>query len=155
MEYTPLKYQFDNQAFQQEYLLHKFLPYQVYDNLKYVLDIRKTEKNSIEEKINKAIMDLRLESIASQKVYKLSLYEKYLASIARLTFRKLDVVLIDNIFEELTPQETKELLKLFKKHFINKNTAIIIATSDENIAKSIATRTLFLEYGAISKEIKD
>ncbi len=127
----------------------------VYDNLKYVLDIRKTEKNVIEEKINKAIIDFRIESIASQKVYKLSLYEKYLASIARLSFRKLDVVLIDNIFEELTQQEVKELLKLFKKYFINKNTAVIIATSDENIAKSIATRTLVLEFGAITKEIKD
>ena len=88
----------------------------VYDNLKYVLEIRKTDKGVLEETINKAIIDFRLESIADEKVYKLSLFQKYLVSIARLSFRKLDIVLIDNIFEELSAQENKELLKLFKKY---------------------------------------
>ena len=125
----------------------------VYENLKYVLDIRNVDKNALEETINKAIIDFRLESIADQKIYKLSLFQKYLASIARLSFRKLDVVLIDNIFEELDPAETKELIKLFKKYFVNKNTVVLLATSDENIAKSIATRTVCLEYGVITKEI--
>lgn len=125
----------------------------VYENLKYVLDIRNVDKNALEETINKAIIDFRLESITDQKIYKLSLFQKYLASIARLSFRKLDVVLIDNIFEELDPAETKELIKLFKKYFVNKNTVVLLATSDENIAKSIATRTVCLEYGVITKEI--
>ena len=125
----------------------------VYDNLKYVLDIRKTDKNVLEENINKAIIDFKLESIVDQKIYKLSLFQKYLVSIARLSFRKLDIVLIDNIFEELDANETKELIKLFKKYFINKNTLVLIATSDEKIAKSVATRKVYLEYGAITKEI--
>jgi len=125
----------------------------VYDNLKYVLDIRKTDKNVLEENINKAIIDFKLESIVDQKIYKLSLFQKYLVSIARLSFRKLDIVLIDNIFEELDATETKELIKLFKKYFINKNTLVLIATSDEKIAKSVATRKVYLEYGAITKEI--
>lgn len=125
----------------------------VYDNLKYVLDIRKVDKATLEESINKAIIDFRLESIADEKIYKLSLFQKYLVSIARLSFRKLDVVLIDNIFEELSQQEVKELLKLFKKYFVNKNTTVLIATSSEEIAKNIATRTLELEYGVIKKEV--
>ena len=125
----------------------------VYDNLKYVLDIRNVDKATLEESINKAIIDFRLESIADEKIYKLSLFQKYLVSIARLSFRKLDVVLIDNIFEELSQQEVKELLKLFKKYFVNKNTAVLIATSSEEIAKNIATRTLELEYGVIKKEV--
>lgn len=125
----------------------------VYDNLKYVLDIRKVDKTTLEEKINKTIIDFRLESIADEKIYKLSLFQKYLVSIARLSFRKLDVVLIDNIFEELSQQEVKELLKLFKKYFVNKNTTVLIATSNEEIAKNIATRTLEIEYGVIKKEV--
>lgn len=125
----------------------------VYDNLKYVLDIRKVDKTTLEENINKAIIDFRLESIADEKIYKLSLFQKYLVSIARLSFRKLDVVLIDNIFEELSQQEVKELLKLFKKYFVNKNTTVLIATSNEEIAKNIATRTLEIEYGVIKKEV--
>ncbi|MBQ9793052.1 MAG: ATP-binding cassette domain-containing protein [Clostridia bacterium] len=127
----------------------------VYDNLKYVLEIRKTDKGVLEETINKAIIDFRLESIADEKVYKLSLFQKYLVSIARLSFRKLDIVLIDNIFEELSAQENKELLKLFKKYFVNKNTLVLVATSDEKIAKNIATRVVNLEYGAITKEFEN
>ena len=57
----------------------------VYENLKYVLDIRNVDKNALEETINKAIIDFRLESIADQKIYKLSLFQKYLASIASVS----------------------------------------------------------------------
>lgn len=124
----------------------------VYDNLKYILEVRKTDKSLLEEKINQAIIDFKLESIAQEKVYKLSLYEKYLVSVARLSFRnQLDLVLIDNIFEELSPNEIKELLKLFKKYFVKSNTLLIIATSDEQIANSIATKKVFLKYGTIDK----
>ena len=124
----------------------------VYDNLKYTLEVRKTDKSLLEEKINQAIIDFKLESIAQEKVYKLSLYEKYLVSVARLSFRnQLDLVLIDNIFEELSPNETKELIKLFKKYFAKSNTLLVIATSDEQIANSIATKKVFLKYGTIDK----
>jgi len=123
----------------------------VYDNLKYVLDIRKTSHDAMEEKINNAIIDFKLENLVNERVYKLSLFEKYLVSIARLTFRKLDLVLIDNIFEELTPQECKELIRLFKKHFVKPSTLVIIATSSEEIASQIATRSIVLKNGAIEK----
>ena len=123
----------------------------VYDNLKYVLDIRKIEKKVIEEKVNEAIIDFRLEGIAGEKIYKLSLFQKYLVSIARLSFRKLDIVLIDNIFEELSPLENKELIKLFKKYFVKPNTLVVTATSDEKIAQNLATSIVHLNYGVIDK----
>ncbi len=123
----------------------------VHDNLKFVLDIRKTEKSVAVDNVNKAIIDFRLEGIAQERIYKLSLFQKYLVSIARLSFRKLDVVLIDNIFEELSMAETKELVKFFKKYFIKPNTLVIIATSDEKFAHSIATTVVHLNYGVIDK----
>lgn len=137
-----------------------YLPYKtiffekktVYDNLKYVLEIRKTEKSLIEEKINQAVIDFRLESIINTKVGKLTNYERYLVSIARLSFRKLEIVLIDNIFEELSNAENKELFKLFKKYFFKPNTTIVIATSDEALARSVTNHIIYLKYGAIEKE---
>jgi len=124
----------------------------VYENLKYVLKIRKFDKGQIEEIINKAVIDFRLENIINEKIYKLSLFQKYLVSIVRLTFRKLDIVLIDNIFEELTEQENKELIKLFKKHFCAKDTTLLLATSNEEIAKATSTRVVKIKYGVIAKE---
>ena len=134
-----------------------FLPYKtiffekktVYDNLKYVLEVRGTDKAVIEDKINNAIIDFRLESIKDVPICKLTNFEKYLVSIARLSFRKLEICLIDNIFEELKPEEIKELMKLFKKQFINKTTLVIIATSSEELAKSIATKIAYIKYGVI------
>lgn len=137
-----------------------YLPYKtiffekktVYDNLKYVLEIRKTDKSLIEDKINQAVIDFRLESIINTKVEKLSNFERYLVSIARLSFRKLEIVLIDNIFEELTSSQIKELFRLFKKYFFKPNTTVLLATSDENMARSITNHIIFLKYGAIEKE---
>ncbi len=125
----------------------------VYDNLKYVLEIRKTDKAFLEEQINKVIIDFKLESIVDEKIYKLTPFQKYLVSIARLSFRKLEIVLIDNIFDELTETEIKELTKLFKKYFTNKDTLVLLATTREDVAKSLATRTICLESGVITKEI--
>ncbi len=124
----------------------------VYDNLKYVLDIRKQDKSIIAEKINEATIDFRLEQIINQKIYKLSLFQKYLVSIARLSFRKLDFVLIDNIFEELSLEENIELFNLIKKYFINKNTLVLFATSEEKIARVVASKIYFINNGAIINE---
>ena len=124
----------------------------VYENLKYILKVRKFDKSQIEDAINKVVIDYRLEDIINEKIYKLSLFQKYLVSVARLSFRKLDVVLIDNIFEELSEQENKELLKLFKKCFNSKETTLLLATSNEEIARSLSTRVVGLEYGVITKD---
>ena len=137
-----------------------FIPYKanffdkktVYENLKYVLKIRKFDKSQIEEIINKVVIEFRLENIINEKIYKLSLFQKYVVSVARLTLRKLDVVLIDNIFEELNDQEVKELLKLFKKYFTAKDTTLLLATSNNEVASSISTRIVGLEYGVITKD---
>lgn len=123
----------------------------VYDNLKYVLGIRREDRQSMEEKINKAVIDFNLEKIVNERVYKLSLFEKYLVSIARLSFRKLDILLIDNIFEELSSQETKELIRLFKKCFVGENTLVMLATSSEDVAEQMGARNIYLKYGSVEQ----
>ncbi len=123
----------------------------VYDNLKYVLEVRGIDKSTIEEKINEAIIDFKLESIKDVPIYKLTNFEKYLVSIARLSLRKLEICLIDNIFEELNEEEVKELVRLFKKYFINKSTLVVLATSSQELAKSLATKIAYLKYGVVEK----
>ena len=123
----------------------------VYDNLKYVLKIRGISEAEQEAMINKALIDFRIENLKDEKVYRLSLYQKYLLSVVRLSFRKLEVVLIDNIFEELQPEEKKKLLSLFKKQFVKNGSVVIYATSDEEIAKSISTDIIKIRNGTIEK----
>lgn len=122
----------------------------VYDNLKYVLKIRKVNAAEQESLINQVLIDLKLEGLRDTVINKLSLYEKYLVSIARLSLRKLDVVMIDNIFEELAPAESKKIVSLLKKYF--GKTTFIVATKSRDIANSLAKRIINLEFGAITKE---
>ncbi len=136
-----------------------YLPYKtcflekktVFDNLKYILDVRKSDRGRIQERINQVVIDFNLENILNEKICNLTNYEKYLVSIARLSFRELEVVLIDNIFEELSQPELKEILKLIKKYLIKPNSAVLIATSSEDIAKELTNRQIFLKYGTIEK----
>ena len=122
----------------------------VYDNMKYILKVRKVNTAEHETLINNVLIDLNIEGLRDQKIYKLSLYEKYLVSIARLLLRKLDVVLIDNIFEELSEQENKKILALIKKYFAK--TTLLVATSGEDIAKSLCKRAIKLDHGSVVGE---
>lgn len=128
----------------------------VYQNLKYILNLRKINPAEQEAMINEALIDFKIENIRDEKVNRLSLYNKYLLSIVRLTFRKLDAVIVDNIFEELSEEENKKLISMFKKYFIKNRTTFIFATSSQDIADSMAKRIVKLEYGAIvNKEEKN
>ena len=51
-------------------------------------------------KINDVIIEYSLEKIKDTKIKDLTLEEKYVLSLIRLTFRELDLLLIDNIFDK-------------------------------------------------------
>ncbi len=121
----------------------------VYENLKYILKIRGVSEAEQESLVNKSLIDFKLEMIKDEKVKNLSLLDKYILSIVRLTYRKLDILLIDNIFEELDEQATKKIISLIKKYFVKAQTTIIYATSDAELAKAISTRIINVELGQI------
>ena len=43
---------------------------------------------------------------------------KYILSIARLSLREIELVLIDNIFEKLSQEEYEKICELIKKQFL-------------------------------------
>ncbi len=123
----------------------------VYDNILYVLKVRKVPKQEQENIINKILIDFKIEKLKDVLVKDLSMYERYYVSLARLSFRKLELLLVDNIFEELTDKECKTLISLVKKHFLKENPTVLYATSNEKLAESISTRIIKLKDGQIEK----
>lgn len=121
----------------------------VYDNLKYVLEERKLPKNEIEEKINTALISFNIEKYKNIKVKDLDLYEKYLISFVRLSLRKLDYLLVDNIFDKITPEESDAILQLIKDLFISKNTTTIIVSDQYENVNKICTSCVVFESGSI------
>lgn len=120
----------------------------VYDNLLYILKTQKVKKSETENKINGILIEFNLESIKDTKIKELSLFEKYLVSFARLSFRKLEIVLIDDIFEKLNEEQQEFLKELIKKLYVGKST-LILATQNLKIAKEICKRKINFKSGSI------
>jgi len=70
----------------------------VYENFKYILKGWGYSDSEMEAKINETIIEYSLEKIKDTKLKDLSLEEKYVLSLIRLTFRELEFLMVDNIF---------------------------------------------------------
>lgn len=124
----------------------------VYKNFKAILKLQKLKKSVIENKINEMLIEFNLEGLKEIKIKDLSLYEKYLVSIARICFRELDLVLVDGILDNVSNEEKEHLVEIMLKKFINKTTTFILATQDEAVAKKLCKRRLYFEFGSIVED---
>ncbi len=121
----------------------------VYENLKYVLKERKYNEKDIENIVNNCLIEYNLEKYRNVKASDLSLYEKYVISFIRLTLRPLDIILIDDIFEKFTEDESRELLNLIKKLFVDKNVTTLVASNNTEILNGICSRFIKFDNGSI------
>ena len=95
-----------------------------------------------------------MEKIKDTKIKDLSLDEKYILSLIRLTFRDLDLLMIDNIFDginEATYEVAINIIKTLKK----KKTTLIVATTKEEIAKKLCKRKIYFKYGSIVDKLDE
>ena len=123
----------------------------VYQNLQYILKTRKVSKAESEEKINKLLIDFNLEKFRDEKVKNLTLFDKYVLSIARLSLRNLELVLIDNIFEKLTQGQYERISELIKKQFLSNKVTTVVATSSLDVAKDLTKRIIKFKLGSIEE----
>ena len=124
----------------------------VYKNFKNILKLQRVRKSVIENKINDILIEFNLENLKETKIKNLTLYEKYLVSIARLCFRELDIVLVDDLLDNVSEEEQEYLIEILSKKFINKKTTFILATQDQNVAKKLCKRRIYFEFGSIVEE---
>lgn len=123
----------------------------VYQNLQHILKVRKISKRECEDKINNLLIDFNLEKYRDEKVKNLTLFEKYMLSFARLSLRNVELVLIDNIFENLSQEEYEKISATIKKQFLQNKTTTIIATTSSSIAKDLTKRIIKFKLGSIEE----
>ncbi len=121
----------------------------VKQNLEYVLKDRGFTKYEIEQKINEALISYDLSKYVDEKVKNLNLFEKYLIALIRLSFRKLDVVLINNVFDCVKPEQKEQLISLFKKMFVDEGVTCLIATTKQEIADTLCSRIIRFKNGQV------
>lgn len=124
----------------------------VYQNFVYILKNHKHTVAEVENEINRVLIEFNLEGIKEEKIQNLSLFQKYVVSIARLAFRDLDFVMLDSIFENLNEEEREKIAELIQKRFIDKGVTTIISTSKEDYTAGLCNRNVYFKSGSIVED---
>lgn len=118
-------------------------------NLEYVLKIRKENKDVINSKVANALIKYNMEGIADKKVRELSYFDKLRLSIARLSLRKLDLVVIDDVFVELNTKEQSTAIEYIKELIEFDDVTSVIATSNKKLCEKLGDNIIKIKFGSI------
>jgi ABC-type transport system involved in cytochrome c biogenesis ATPase subunit len=124
----------------------------VYENLVYVAKMQLSRPSQIESLVNEVLIDFNIEGFKDIAVADLTLYQKYIVSLARLSLRKIDIMLVDAVFDSLEAQERDKIIEILKQKFINDDSIFILSTEDEKLAQKLTTRQIYFENGSIVGE---
>ena len=124
----------------------------VYENFKYILKNWGLTESEIENKINNIIIEFAIEKIKDTKVKELSLEEKYVLSLIRLSLRELDLLMVDNLFDKLSDATMDVVCDLIKK-LKTKKTTLIVATTKPEIAQKFAKKMIYFKNGSVVESL--
>ena len=122
----------------------------VKQNIEYVLKLRTKDASFLDAKVNNALVEYGLDYIKNKKVKELSYLDKLKLSIARLSVRNVDIFLIDDIFERLSPLERKKIIKSLKDLIKLNNAIAIVMTESEDVASAFGYEKKYLTYGSLN-----
>jgi|LGOV01.1.fsa_nt_gb multiple sugar transport system ATP-binding protein len=120
----------------------------VYDNLLYVLKIRKIDEVNAGIKINQALREYNIEALKNLKIKQLSGYQKVLVQLARLSLRNIEIYLMDDIFKKLSSREI-EIISNHIKNLQKEDSTFLIATANKEVADTLGDRIINLKLGSI------
>ena len=133
----------------QNYALYPHLS--SYKNMSFGLEIRKTDKKEIEEKVNRIAELLGISHLLDRKPGQMSGGEKQRVAIGRAIIRKPEVFLFDeplsNLDAKLRTSMRKELIKLHKELA----TTFIYVTHDQIEAITMADKIVVMNDGIIQQ----
>lgn len=121
----------------------------VTQNLEYVLKIRKYDKEQINSKVNGVILSYGLEGLKDRKLKDLSPFDRIKVAIARLSLRKIDFLIVDDIFENFADSDAQKLVTMINNIIDQNDCSSIVALSNEKLLKSFKGRVVRLKFGSI------
>lgn len=125
----------------------------VIENIKYVIKLRQIVPLEEEDYFITQLLDaFALSNVKNKKAKKLSYFEKQKLALARLSIRKLDILLIDNIFALLDKAEIAEIFSYLKEYFFNQNILIIFSSHKSMIEYYNDIKEVPMNAGIISNQ---
>lgn len=124
----------------------------VRENLEYMLKMRKYDSATINLKILMALRGFEIEDIQNLKIRDLSPYQKTLVELARVSLRKVELFLIDDICNGLDAEETEKIMKKLKDLIeANQFATFVFAFTNKAFAEYLNLRIVELNDGKIIK----
>ena len=121
----------------------------VFENLKYAVKVRKLPVKEQVAIVNNALIDFNIEKYKDVSEKDLTTFEAYYIALVRLSLRKLDILLVDNIFDKLNTEESNAIINMINELFLSKGVTAIIATTKKEIADSFNGRILHFNNGSV------
>jgi branched-chain amino acid transport system ATP-binding protein len=121
----------------------------VEDNIEYVVKLREKDKSYIAPKVNNALVEYGLEYIRKKKVKELSYYDKMKLALARLSTRSIDVLLIDDVFTNLSSMEREKFIKQIKSLVKSQVCTTLIMVENDDVADMFGYNKKYLVYGSL------
>ena len=126
----------------------------VKQNIEYVLKLRTKDAGFLDAKVNNALVEYGLDYIKNKKVKELSYLDKLKLAIARLSVRNVDIFLIDDVFDRLSPLERKKIIKSIKDLIKLNNATAIVMTESEDVASAFGYDKKYLIYGSLNDTLE-
>lgn len=124
----------------------------IYENLSFVLEATNTPGKEIKKRITNALSDVGLFHRRKSMPSELSGGEKQRVAIARSILNEPILILADEPTGNLDPETSGEILEILKK--INlRGTAVLFATHNYEIVKSMNVKIIKLENGKAFKAV--
>ena len=143
---TPIK---EKNIFLMQENLALFKAKTVFKNLAHSLKIKKLPKEAIETQVLEVAKKVQLELLLNKKIKHLSPLEKIKVNLARLSFRQIDLILIDDPFIFLNEQDAKTALDLIKNLASEYNCPLVYTCLDPNHAVHLNSKTAIIKEGKI------
>ena len=125
----------------------------VRENFVYILKERMFDAATINLKVLTALKTFGIENIQNIKVKDLSPYQKALAELARVSMRKIDLYLIDDICSGLVPSEAQNIISKFLELMKeNPESTFVFAMSNQYLAKKLNCKIINLVHGCIETD---
>ena len=90
-----------------------------------------------------------MEGIADKRVKELRDYDKLKLSIARLSLRKLDLLIVDDVFNDLNSKEQAQILEYIDELKEFEDVTSIIATSNKKLCEKLGNNIIKIKFGSI------
>lgn len=123
------------------------------ENFEHILKIRNFDPATINLKVLTALKNFNIESCQNLKVKDLSPFQKIMAELARVSLRKVELFLIDDVCSLVTPSEKEKIANKFLD-MLNDNpeSTFVFAFSDEEMAHKLNLRSVKINDGKIVED---